>query len=80
MQSHQNYDCDIIEFRISTKTTITYWDVIGRVHLILKHEGKEYDLSGTSTIRTFIWPSEGILTKVVEDSLKQIATNMRQVL
>jgi len=44
VQSKQIYVCDVIEFGVNTNTTPLYWDVIGRVRLVLKHNGREYNL------------------------------------
>lgn len=70
------YTCDIAEFGVNTVTTPLYWDVVSRVRLVLKRNGKEYPLSATSTERTFVWPGEPIIRRVVEDSLKQVASGL----
>ncbi len=71
------YSCDLIEFGVNTKATPLYWDVVGRISLILRHGGKEYSLFGTRTERTYIWPGEGIIRNVVEESLKQVAASLK---
>lgn len=63
------YTCEILEFGVNTKTTPLYWDVIGVVRLKLKKDGREYDLSGTHTERTYFWPGEEILGRVIQESL-----------
>lgn len=67
---------DLAEFGVNTVTTPIYWDVVSRVRLVLKRNGKEYPLSGTSTERTFIWPGEPIIRRVVEESMKQVASGL----
>jgi len=79
IQSQQDYVCDLVEFGVNTNTTPLYWDVIGRIQLVLKQDGKEYNLFGTSTERTYAWPGESIIKKVVDESLKQIAIDLRQI-
>lgn len=79
IQSPQNYVCDLLEFIVNTDTTILYWDVVGRIQFVLKQNGKEYRLSGTHTVRTYVWPSEDIIKKVVYESLKQIASGLRKI-
>lgn len=79
VQTPQVYDCDIAEFGVNTASTPLYWDVIGRVHLVLRHEGKQYDFTGSHTERTYVWPGEEIIRKVVEESLKQIAAELANV-
>lgn len=78
ISSHRDYVCDLVEFGVNTNTTSLYWDVIGRIKLVLKQNGKEYNLFGTHTERTYIWPGERIIKKVVGESLKQVATGLRQ--
>jgi hypothetical protein len=72
----ETYSFDLIEFGVSTKATPLYWDVVGRISLILRHGGKEYSLFGTHTERTYIWPGEGVIKNVVEESLKQVAASL----
>lgn len=67
------YSCDLTEFGINTLATAVYWDVVSRVRLVLKRNGKEYPISVTSTERTYIWPGETLIRKTVEEALKQVA-------
>lgn len=78
IQSQRDYVCDLVEFGVNTDTTPLYWDVIGWVRLVLKHSGREYNLLGTHTERTVVWPSESVIAKVVDESLKQIAADLKQ--
>jgi hypothetical protein len=75
----RTYSCDLLEFGVNTVTTPVYWDVVGRIKLVLKRDGKEYPLSGANTERTYIWPGESIIRKVVEESLKQVAEGVKAV-
>jgi hypothetical protein len=79
IKSIQTYECDLIEFGVNTITTKLYWDVICRIRLTLKQGGKGYNLFGTDTERTYVWPGEKIIKKVVDESLKQIAAGLKQV-
>lgn len=78
-QAKQHYSCDITEFGVNTNTTPLYWDVIGRIRLVLKQDGKEYILFGTHTERTFVWPGEAIIKKVVDESFNQIIASLKQI-
>lgn len=78
-QSQQSFICDLVEFGVNTNTTPLYWDVIGRIQLVLKQDGTEYKLSGTHTERTYVWPGEQIIKKVVDATLKQIAADLKNV-
>jgi hypothetical protein len=66
-----SYACDILEFGVNTNTTPLYWDVIGAVRLRLKKDGQEKEFFGTHTERTYLWPSEEILGRVVQESLRK---------
>ena len=79
IQSQQDFACDLVEFGVNTNTTPLYWDVIGRIQLVLKQNGEEYNLSGKHMERTYVWPGESIIKKVVAESLKQIASGLSQV-
>jgi hypothetical protein len=79
IQSQQDYVCDLVEFGVNTNTTPLYWDVIGRILLVLKQNGKEYNLFGKHMERTYAWPGESIIEKVVDESLKQIAAGLRPI-
>jgi len=76
LNSKKEYSCDIIEFGVNTNTTPLYWDVIGRIQLVLKYNSKEYNLFGTNTERTYLWPVEKIIKKVVDASFKQIISGL----
>ena len=77
--SKQTYICDLVEFGVNTNTTALYWDVIGRIQLVLKRGEREYSLFGTHTERTYVWPGEGIIKKVIEESLRQVAGDLKPV-
>jgi hypothetical protein len=77
IKSIQTYECDLIEFGVNTITTALYWDVICRIRLTLKHGGKEYKLFGTDTERTYVWPGEEIIMKVVDAGM---AMNLQKFL
>ena len=79
VQEMKEYSCDIVEFGVNTNTTSLYWDVIGRIQLILRKDGKQYNLVGTHTERTFVWPGESIVKNVVEESLNQIVTDLKKL-
>jgi hypothetical protein len=79
IQTKKDFSCDLMEFAVSTKATPLYWDLLGRIRLVLKQNGKEYSMVGKQTERTYVWPSETLITKVVEESLGQIRTQLKQV-
>ncbi|WP_156485869.1 hypothetical protein [Crenobacter luteus] len=74
----RSYECDLIEFGANTVTTPLYWDVVGRVRLALKADGKKLDLRGEKTERTYLWPGESVVASTVEGALEQIARQVRE--
>lgn len=79
IQTPQTYVCDITDFGVNTNATLLYWDVAGRIRLLLKHDGKEYNLSGEHTERTYVWPGESVIAKVIDKSLQQISSGLKQL-
>ena len=79
IQTTQDYVCEIVEFGANTVTTPLYWDVVGRVHLVLRHAGRDHQLSGTQTERTFVWPGEDLVIRVIDASLRQITADLDRV-
>jgi hypothetical protein len=72
----QDYVCEIVEFGVNTVTTPLYWDVVARVRLVLRQGSREYPLTGTGTERTYVWPGEELIVRVVDASLRQIAADL----
>ena len=79
IQTKKDLSCDMLEFGVNTNTTPVYWDVIARINLILKQSGKEYNLFGTHTERTYIWPGETVIKKTVDESFNKIIATLKQV-
>jgi hypothetical protein len=79
IRTEKEFSCEIIEFGVNTITSPLYWDVIGRVRLVLRQNGEEYGLLGTHTERTYVWPGEAVVKKTVEESLNQIIVQLMQV-
>lgn len=77
IQSQQDFFCDLLEFNVHADATLLYWDVVGRIRLIVTQNGKEYLLSGQYTQRDYSWPGEEVIGKVVAESLKEIGVGLR---
>ena len=75
-QSKQFYISDLLEFYVETPSTALYWDIIGRVKVRLTLRDQTLDLYGTNTERTYSWPGEEIIERVVQNSLAQMATEL----
>jgi hypothetical protein len=74
----QDFSCDILEFGVNTNTTPLYWDVVGRVRIVLRSGTNQATLIGTHTARTFVWPGEDIIRTVVDQSLSQVAAEVHR--
>jgi hypothetical protein len=79
VRSRRFYVADMLEFHVNTDTTMFYWDVIGKIHLILKDGEKQYELLGTHSARSYVWPGKKIITEVIDESMKQIANELPQI-
>jgi len=42
-----------------------------RIELLLRVRGQDREVSATATERTYIWPSEEMITRVVNEALRQ---------
>lgn len=73
----RGYECDMVEFGANTITTPLYWDVVGRVRLRLKVDGKPLELRGEQTERSYLWPGEGVVAKAMQGALDQVAGQLR---
>jgi hypothetical protein len=79
VQAPQDFACDLLEFSVhASDEPLWYWDVVGRIRLVLKQNGREYHLSAHSTKRAFPWANEKVIKRVVDKSLKELAADLRQ--
>jgi hypothetical protein len=67
----EKIECDIAVFDIGTPAAMLYWDVEARLEWTLRARGTTRTVSASATERTFLWPSEEIITRVVEAALRQ---------
>jgi uncharacterized lipoprotein YajG len=75
-------DAQLKKFKVVTPATALYWDVNGAINLnlaIVHRWGKVYNsrYTATCTDRTYMWPSEDIITGVVNDCLGKIAASLQ---
>lgn len=75
IQSKQDYVCDIVEFAVEVDPNGFYTSVKCRIQLVLKYNDKQCNLFGTYTERTLWIPD---IQKVVDESFKQIAAELKQ--
>lgn len=71
------YVGELREFGVRTDATVLYWDVIGSIQVVLKMEKKQFPLSGTFTERTYVWPGEDVIRRVMQNTLGQVSGQLR---
>ena len=76
IRTQQDFDCDMEEFAVNSDSSLFHSIVNCRVRLVLKYNGKQYNLSGAYTDRSFFWPPN--VNKVVDESFKQIAAELKR--
>jgi outer membrane protein assembly factor BamE (lipoprotein component of BamABCDE complex) len=76
IRTQQDFDCDMEEFAVNSDSSLFHSIVNCRVRLVLKYNGNQYNLSGAYTDRSFFWPPN--INKVVEESFKQIAAELKR--
>jgi uncharacterized lipoprotein YajG len=72
----------LLKFEVATPATAVYWDVNGTVEIALMataENGKKHDAryGATCTDRTYVWPSEEIIGKVVAACMSAIGAKVR---
>lgn len=75
-------DAQLKKFEVVTPATAIYWDVNGAIDLNLatvNRVGKTHNshYTATCTERTYLWPSESIITRVVTGCLGKIAASLQ---
>ena len=80
VSSKQKFSCTMSEFGVNTNTTPLYWDVMARVQLVLKYGDRDFPLNGEATERTFVWPGENIIRRVVTAALQQVSARLGPIL
>lgn len=72
--------CGIFEFEITTPATLLYWDVRTRIEVRLRVRDRERTIAAAETERTFIWPSQDVLTRVAHMALERLGGEAEQAL
>jgi uncharacterized lipoprotein YajG len=75
-------DAQLKKFKVVTPATVLYWDVNGAIDLNLSIVNRAENIhnshyTATCTDRTYVWPSESIITGVVNDCLGKIAASLQ---
>jgi hypothetical protein len=72
--------CGIREFDITTPSTPIYWDVDAKIGLVLRVRGRDREVAAAATDRTFVWPSQELITGVTTEALKRLAAETERAL
>lgn len=71
-------------FQVTTPATALYWDVMTRVDLVLRVDGRDRSASGVASERTYTWPGKELIERVTTQALQQAAretdTALRELL
>lgn len=75
-------DTQLYKFRVLTPGTAIYWDVTGTVDILIRITGPggkkhEARYATTCTDRTYVWPSQEIITNVVKACGDKIGARLR---
>jgi hypothetical protein len=76
----QTVHCGIFMFEIATPATLLYWDVRARIEVGLRVQDRERTVSAAATERTFVWPSQEIVTRVTNLALERLGGEAEQAL
>jgi uncharacterized lipoprotein YajG len=75
---------ELIKFWVQTPSTLLYWDIIGEIEFKLIVSSPKTDKSiekiykAQSQSRTYVWPTEKLLTTVVADTVKFLMYDIRK--
>jgi hypothetical protein len=67
-------------FDIATPSTPIYWDINTTIEIVLRVSGQDCTVTAAATERTFVWPTEELISRVTTDALRNLAANTEQVL
>ena len=76
----ETIECKIAVFDIRTPATMLYWDVETRMELTLHGRGWSRTVLASASERTFLWPSQEIIARVVRAALSQAEERTDQAL
>ena len=72
--------CGIRVFDITTPSTPIYWDLDAKIELVLRVRGQDRTASAAATDRTYVWPTEALISNVTTEALKKLATETERAL
>lgn len=76
----QTIYCGIRAFDITTPVTLLYWDINAKIDVILRARKQDRVITILATERTYVWPSEAIIQRVVTDAVTRFGVESEKVL
>jgi len=67
-------------FEIATPSTPLYWDVVAEVELVVRLREEDRTVSGRAEERTYVWPSEKLISEVTHKALQRVVVQLKTVL
>ncbi|HZP93290.1 MAG TPA: hypothetical protein VFB20_10455 [Burkholderiales bacterium] len=75
----RTFECDLLELGVNTQPTPLYWDVVGRVRIVLKDGSRNFELAGTGSEFAFVWPGEEVVRTAFYRTLDGLSTELQKV-
>jgi hypothetical protein len=75
-----NILCGIRVFDATTPSTMLYWDMIVEIELVLRVGDKERTAKGRATGRTYVWPTEERLAKIMHIAMTILSDDLEVAL
>lgn len=72
--------CGIREFDVTTPSTPIYWDISTKIEIVLRVHGRDRTASASATDRTYVWPTEALISNVTTEALKKLAAETERAL
>jgi uncharacterized lipoprotein YajG len=75
---------EVVKFWVETHTTPLYWDIVGDIQIkltiasdVLKMEPTERMFSSSKTTRTYVWPSEKLLSEAMDECMNDVMQQIK---
>jgi uncharacterized lipoprotein YajG len=79
-----NVSGEVVKFWVETHTTPLYWDIVGDIQIkvtiasaLLKMEPTVRVFSSSKTTRTYVWPSEKLLSEVMDECMNDLMQQIK---
>lgn len=76
----QTIYCGIRAFDITTPVTLLYWDINAKIDIVLRARKKDRAITILATERTYVWPSEAIIQRVLVEAVNRFGVEAEEAL